>query len=372
MSLKKASALVTQPSSKQLVLSGTWTAYTVHTVSQQFSRLDLTQIGEWKIDASQLDALDSSGAWVLHGQLQKLRDAGSQLQFLKCAPPFQAWINLLEHQIDLKVPVSPPHSFFERIGEASVAIWKEIFALFSFIGACSLVFMHGFIYPAQWRWRQLLYNIQKSGFDALALIGLTSFFMGIVVAYQGADQLKLYSANIFVVDLIGFSILREFSPLITAILIAGRSGSAYAAQIGTMVVTDEVEALRILGIDPINMLVLPKIMALVIALPLLTVFADVAGVGGGMIMARVQLGIGFPTFLSRFGHEIGLTAFLIGVGKSLVFAVVIALLGCFQGFRTQANADSVGRQTTRSVVQSIFAIITADAIFSIIFSLLGL
>ena len=146
----------------------------------------------------------------------------------------------------------------------------------------------------------ILFNIRSAGFDALPIVGLLSFLLGIVVAYQGADQLRQYGANIFVVDLVGLSMLREFAPLITAIIIAGRSGSAYAAQIGTMAVTEEIDAMRTIGIAPLELLVLPKIVALVIALPLLTVFADVLGVFGGMIMARAQLGVGFGEFLDRF------------------------------------------------------------------------
>ncbi|WP_291991868.1 ABC transporter permease [Candidatus Accumulibacter sp. ACC003] len=192
------------------------------------------------------------------------------------------------------------------------------------------------------------------------------------VAYQGADQLRQYGANIYVADLVGLSMLREFAPLITAIIIAGRSGSAYAAQIGTMSVTEEIDAMRTLGIAPLELLVLPKIIALLIVLPLLTLFADLLGVFGGMIMARSQLGVGFGEFLDRFVTAVSVSAYLTGIGKAPVFAAIIAIIGCFQGFRTHGGADSVGRQTTRSVVQSIFLVIVADALFSVAFSALDL
>ena len=227
-------------------------------------------------------------------------------------------------------------------------------------------------HPARFRWRPILYDIRSAGFDALPIVGLLSFLLGIVVAYQGADQLRQYGANIFVADLVGLSMLREFAPLITAIIIAGRSGSAYAAQIGTMAVTEEIDAMRTLGIPPMELLVLPKVIALVIALPLLTVFADVLGVFGGMIMARAQLGVSFTEFLDRFVKAVSTTAYMIGIGKAPVFAAIIAVVGCFQGFRTKGGADSVGRQTTRSVVQSIFLVIVADALFSVAFSALDL
>jgi phospholipid/cholesterol/gamma-HCH transport system permease protein len=160
--------------------------------------------------------------------------------------------------------------------------------------------------------------------------------------------------------------------LITAIIVAGRSGSAYTAQIGTMAVTEEIDAMRTIGIEPHELLVLPKILALVIALPLLTVFSDVLGVLGGMVMAKTQLGVGFGEFLDRMAKAVSITSYLVGIGKAPVFAAIIAVVGCFQGFSTHGGADSVGRQTTRSVVQSIFLVIVADALFSIAFSVLDL
>ena len=166
--------------------------------------------------------------------------------------------------------------------------------------------------------------------------------------------------------------LREFAPLITAIIIAGRSGSAYAAQIGTMSVTEEIDALRTLGIAPLELLVLPKIFALAVALPLLRVFSDVLGVFGGMLMARAQLGVSFGEFIDRFVKAVSVTSYLVGICKAPVFAMIIAVIGCFQGFRTKGGADSVGRQTTRSVVQSTFLVIVADALFSVAFSALDL
>jgi phospholipid/cholesterol/gamma-HCH transport system permease protein len=160
--------------------------------------------------------------------------------------------------------------------------------------------------------------------------------------------------------------------LITAIILAGRSGSAYAAQIGTMAVTEEIDAMRTIGLSPMDILVLPKLLALLVTVPLLTVFADILGVAGGMVMAQAQLGVGHADFLERFVNAISPTSYLVGIGKAPVFAIIIALVGCFQGLRTRGGADSVGRQTTRSVVQAIFLVIVADAVFSVMFSIFGL
>jgi phospholipid/cholesterol/gamma-HCH transport system permease protein len=268
--------------------------------------------------------------------------------------------------------VTPPLTLLARFGLAAKEAFEQGSALLGFVGESTVALAGCLAHPSRWRWRAILYNIRSAGFDALPIVALLSFLLGIVVAYQGAGQLRQYGANIFVADLVGLSMLREFAPLMTAIIIAGRSGSAYAAQIGTMAVTEEIDAMRTIGIAPLELLVLPKIIALMIALPLLTVFADVMGVFGGMIMARSQLGVGFGEFAERLVKAVSVTSYAVGIGKAPMFAAIIAVVGCFQGFRTHGGADSVGRQTTRSVVQSIFLVIVADAMFSIAFSVLDL
>jgi phospholipid/cholesterol/gamma-HCH transport system permease protein len=314
---------------------------------------------------------------VLQKLLQRLRDAGIVVTIRGLRPEFAQLMEVVARQVAdrpdaLSAVAGAPSSPLEGLGRRAAAAVEQTIALLGFVGETAAALAGSIARPARLRWRPILYNIRSAGFDALPIVGLLSFLLGIVVAYQGADQLRQYGANIFVADLIGLSMLREFAPLITAIIIAGRSGSAYAAQIGTMTVTEEIDAMRTLGIAPLDLLVLPKIIALALALPLLTVFADVLGVFGGMIMARSQLGVGFSDFLDRFIKAVSITDYLIGVCKAPVFAAIIAVVGCFQGFRTKGGADSVGRQTTRSVVQSIFLVIVADALFSIAFSALDL
>jgi len=361
-------AAITEPKPGEWALSGSWTIGGLGHVPRTLEDVS-SRTGDIVLDGANLEAVDSSGAWVLrrwlgsHHAQASLRDWPARWQTL---------MELVMKQPAQTVPPVAHAAMLEAVGQRAEGVVQQALALLGFVGETAMKALPLLIRPQRIRWRTVLRNIQVGGFEALPIIGLTSFLLGVVVAYQGADQLKHYGANIFVVDLVGYAMLREFAPLISAIIIAGRSGSACAAQIGTMVVTEEVDAMRTIDIEPIELLVLPKILALAVALPLLTLFADIAGVFGGMVMARSQLGIGFREFGDRFGQEMQGATLLIGIGKSFVFAFIIAVIGCFQGFRTRGSADSVGRQTTLAVVQSIFLVIVADALFSIAFSILDL
>jgi phospholipid/cholesterol/gamma-HCH transport system permease protein len=370
-------AAIVQPTSQNLALSGFWTVRGIGAIEQQLESVRVPAKTEAIADGARIEALDTAGAWVLQKLLLRLRAEGTVMTVRGLRPEFARLLEVVaQHVADQAEKPAPvarqPPAALERVGRSAGAAFEQTVALLSFVGECALALARSIAHPARLRWRPVLFNIRRAGFDALPIVGLLSFLLGVVVAYQGAGQLRQYGANIFVADLVGLSMLREFAPLITAIIIAGRSGSAYAAQIGTMSVTEEIDAMRTLGIAPMDLLVLPKILALVIALPLLTVFADVLGVLGGMIMARAQLGVGFEEFLDRLVKAVSMTSYLIGIGKAPVFAAIIAMVGCFQGFRTQGGADSVGRQTTRAVVQSIFLVIVADALFSVAFSALDL
>jgi phospholipid/cholesterol/gamma-HCH transport system permease protein len=360
-----------------LALSGSWTARGIGRLDSQFASLAAPAGSALLVDASGIESFDTAGARVMHQLLQRLRGESVTVELRQLRPEFARLLEVVGQEAGASAGTRPaaaarPASRLASLGRDTAAALEQGSALLAFIGECAYALAGWLAHPARIRWRPILYNIRSAGFDALPIVGLLSFLLGIVVAYQGAGQLRQYGANIFVADLVGLSMLREFAPLITAIIVAGRSGSAYAAQIGTMAVTDEIDAMRTIGIPPLDLLVLPKIVALLIALPLLTVFADVLGVFGGMLMARTQLAVSYAEFLDRFVKSVSVTAFLIGVGKAPVFAAIIVTVGCFQGFRTHGGADSVGRQTTRSVVQAIFLVIVADALFSVAFSALDL
>ncbi len=372
-----AVAAIAQPSPQDLVLSGAWTARGLGGIEGQLETIRTPFTTQVLAEGAGIEALDTAGAWVLQKLMLRLKGEGVGVELRGLRPEFTKLLAVVaQHvadQASQPMPAtSPSQTVFERVGRSAAAAFEQVVALLGFIGETAYALAGCFAHPTRFRWRSILFNIRSAGFDALPIVGLLSFMLGIVVAYQGADQLRQYGANIFVADLVGLSMLREFAPLITAIIIAGRSGSAYAAQIGTMAVTEEIDAMRTIGIAPMEMLVLPKLIALVIVLPLLTVFADVLGVFGGMIMARAQLGVSFGEFADRFTKAVSVTSYVIGIGKAPVFAAVIVMIGCFQGFRTHGGADSVGLQTTRSVVQSIFLVIVADALFSVAFSALDL
>jgi phospholipid/cholesterol/gamma-HCH transport system permease protein len=224
-----------------------------------------------------------------------------------------------------------------------------------------------------WRLRltSTVRHLEETGLNALPIVGLISLLVGLVLAYQGVDQLRPFGAEIFMVNLVGIAALREMGILLTAIVVAGRSGSAFTAEIGTMKVNEEVDALSTLGLDPIEVLVLPRLIALTITLPLLTFFADVMALVGGALGGMLLIDLTIPQFLEQLSVAVTPTMFWVGMVKAPVFAFVIAMVGCFEGLRVAGSAESVGRLTTKSVVESIFLVIVLDALFSILFSIIG-
>ncbi|MBS1106691.1 MAG: hypothetical protein H6Q91_2193 [Deltaproteobacteria bacterium] len=354
--------------------AGAWTVGRIARLEKRLARGDWPQGAEISLDGSAVIAMDTAGAWLVWRLLRTLERDGVRVSLRGLRPEHKALLEMVEATGvgtagTASAAAAPP---LERIGVFAWGAGRQLFETLAFIGEVARSAFRSASRPARIRWRTVLYNVRTAGFDALPITGLLCFLMGIVIAYQGATQFRRYGANIFVVDLVGLAMLRELSPLLTAIIVAGRSGSAYAAQIGTMKVTEEIDALRTVGIAPLELLVLPKILALAIALPLLTVYADMLGVAGGMVMAKSELGVSYPDFVDRLQYALLLSDFLVGIGKAPVFAAIIAVVGCFQGFQVTGDAESVGRRTTISVVQSIFLVIVADSLFSVIFNFLGI
>jgi phospholipid/cholesterol/gamma-HCH transport system permease protein len=361
------------PETAVLRLSGPWVTSGLAGVETQLAGFS-TEAPGLTIDAHDLDALDTAGALVIHRLLEVLRGQGKAAQVVGLEQRHAALVDMVrERSAHLgevaPVVVAPP---LERLGRS---VWEgalHAYAGLSFIGLVFLGLLRGLARPSRLRWRTILAVIQTDGVGAMPVLGMLSFLLGVVIAYQAGVQLRLYGGNIYVVDLVTLTVLREIGPMMTAIVVAGRSGSAYAAQIGTMQVTEEVDALRSIGLDPMDVLVLPKILGLLVALPLLTVFADIVAVIGGMVMADTMLNVEFQTFAQRIPEAVSLTSLLSGVGKAPVFAAVIAAVGCYQGFQVSGGADSVGRRTTSSVVHAIVLVILVDAAFSVIYGRLGI
>jgi phospholipid/cholesterol/gamma-HCH transport system permease protein len=351
---------------------GAWTVHRVGPVQGSLAGLAWPEGGEILLDGSGVDALDTAGVWVVAQAARELERRGRRVT-VRLRPEHEGLLRMVDAPEVAGGPPPPPPRLgpLARVGRRSVEGGLEALGILAFLGETSLAAVRLLRRPRRIRWRTVLHDLQAAGFQALPIVGLLSFLLGVVIAYQGAVQLQRYGAAIFVADLVGLAMLRELSPLLTAIIVAGRSGSAFAAQIGTMKVTEEIDALRTVGILPADLLVLPKIGALAIALPLLTVYADGLGIVGGMVMARSELGVGYADFLDRLGQALALSDYLVGVGKAPVFAVIIAVVGCYQGFRVSGDAESVGRRTTVSVVHAIFLVIVVDAIFSVVFSWLG-
>lgn len=362
------------PEKRLLICRGDWNLANLQKLQKILSSATWPETGAIKIEGHAIGKMDSAGAWLLsHWQL-KLEQRGIKIRLMKFSPEAESLLSLITKEVKEEKPlprIKVPE-WLARIGMQSMASLRGFNEYLSFIGKLTFEFIRIAGSRGRIRWNSLASIIYSNGYLALPIITLLSFMIGVVITYQMGLQLKNYGANIFIVDLLGLSVLREFGPLMTAIMVAGRTGSAYTAELGIMKINQEIDALDTMGVTSGELLLLPRIMGLFIALPLLTIWADLFGVIGGMVMSNNMLGITWYDFLQRFPNVIPLRALLIGLGKAPVFALIISSIGCFQGMKVSGSADSVGRNTTRSVVMSIFFIIVADALFSIIFSKLKL
>ena len=361
---------------EQLYCQGKWTLHTIKNIAHQFfSQEFLTSIKQaLTIDGGKLEVLDSSGAWQLIKLDNYLKERNIHVVFANFNEQQHALLLLLRQQTkDLKTIKHPAlPTWLARLGERSVKQGLQFIEFLNFTGETATLFFNKVKIFKAWRWQSIMAIIETMGYQALPIIAILSFMIGVVLTYQMGVQLRNYGANIFIVDLLGMSVLREFAPLITAIMIAGRTGSAFTAQIGTMKINEEIDALTTMGISVYELLIIPRLLALVVVLPLLTIWADIFGILGGIVMSKIMLNISWYDFLTRFQTVVPVKSLLIGIGKAPVFGLLIASIGCFQGMQVTGSAESVGKQTTKSVVQAIFFIIVADALFSILFSKLNI
>ena len=348
---------------------GSWTIPRLAKLDHTLQTVHWPAVPELIWDARKISAMDTGGAVLLYRTVSKLRNEGRKVVVQGLRADFDELLQMVSVNWNRTSAYETPKAeLMPALRQGVSRKTREAVKAAEFLGECTVEIFRAIKNPSILRWRTIFHRLEVDGLLALPITGLLAFLMGVVIAYQGAEQLRRFGANIFVVDLVGISFLREIGPLIVAILIAGRSGSAYAAQFGTMKVTEELDAIRTLGLSPIQLLVLPRVCGLIIAVPLLTVYADILGVLGGAVVAYNRLNLSLTEFFSRFEEWVALRHFLMGLGKAPFFAMIIAVVGCFQGFQIRGNVDDVGRRTTISVVQSIFLVIVFDALCSIMFS----
>jgi phospholipid/cholesterol/gamma-HCH transport system permease protein len=355
---------------------GSWLVTGAAELDRRLHALNLPTGRQVTLDLADVDRLDTTGAWLLLRTEHELSARGNSVALANVRASFAPLLEQVRSRSGVEPlphPVPPHHTligFVARVGEITIMMGQRVFTMLGFGGLVSATFAQLFWRPQRLRVIATMVQMEQTGLNAMPIVGLLSFLIGVVMAYQGADQLRRFGAEIYTVNLLGVAILRELGVLLTAIIIAGRSGSAFTAQIGTMQVNQEIDALNTLGLDPVEVLVLPRVLGLVLTLPLLVFYADAMGLLGGALMCWGTLGITIPNFLDQLRGAITEWTLWIGVIKAPFFAWIIAMIGCYEGFNVTGSAESVGRLTTQSVVEAIFVVIVADAAFSILFSIL--
>ena len=357
-----------------LRITGDWTLAHYANLKRESEQLRTQYAADTVADLSQLGRLDTAGASLLAELL------GSE-RLSRCTQDLPEASRALLKNVycsvqDYCIPVKEPERnvllmLLERIGRAVGTLWQDSMQLLGFIGVILETLLRRALTPHRWRLTPVVAHIEQTGLDAAPIVALLTFLVGAVVAFLGATVLAAFGATIFTVDLVAFSFLREFAVLLTAILMAGRTASAFTAQIGSMKANEEIDAIRTLGLNPMELLVVPRVLALLITLPLLTFIAMICGIVGGAVVCALSLDISPAMFLSLLQSDIGVQHFLVGLAKAPFFAFLIAAIGCLEGFKVSGSAESVGAHTTSAVVQSIFVVIVLDAVAALFFMEMG-
>jgi phospholipid/cholesterol/gamma-HCH transport system permease protein len=362
----------TEQSSSALVVG----SVTLATLDRQRSFLEGHRKAT-RLDLSGVTELDTAGAWMIASFQASLLAKGREVTIDKATV---AQVLLLK-TVAAAMPAARKRRRKQVHQEAGDLLFDfgkavTVFAVglgqaIGFFGLVLTRLAATVLHPSRFRFTALTHHMQQAGLNAVPIVSLMGFLIGIVLAFQGASQLEQFGAEIYVVDLISISMLRELGILLTAIIVAGRSASSYTAAIGSMKMREEIDAMRVLGLDPIELLVLPRVLALLILLPVLGFVANMAGLLGGALMAWIDLGISPAMFRTQLAANTSVTHALVGLSKAPIFAMIIALVGCYQGLQVEGNTDSLGSRTSRSVVVAIFLVIVVDAVASIFFSIWG-
>ncbi len=373
-----AAHLDTSTSPPQLRITGDWTLAHYASLKKLSDKLDGQYDAGARIDLNGLGTLDTAGASLLVELLGPTRiEQSAEQSDCSLSAADRALLKTVYRSLnDFCVPEKAPEEatgiqLLARIGRAVDTVWQDSKQLLGFIGLIIETLARGLLRPKRWRITPIVAHIEQTGLDAAPIVALLTFLVGAVVAFLGATVLESFGATVFTVDLVAFSFLREFGVLLTAILMAGRTASAFTAQIGSMKANEEIDAIRTLGLDPMELLVLPRVLALLVALPMLTFLAMLSGIIGGGVVCAVALDISPAMFLSLLHSDIGVQHFVVGMIKAPIFAFLIAAIGCLEGFKVSGSAESVGAHTTSSVVQSIFVVIVLDAVAALFFMEMG-
>ena len=362
-------ALEPQGDGWRLILSGDWSLAAMPSVEAQLKSLPATLHGNLVCDWAHAQAPGISPVWALLRRLAQV--APLDVSHIGNPPHFLQLLQKLHADRHAALRIQAPEPTLERLvgrlGRWSVLQGIHARGVIVFLGRIAVVIGRAFSRPAAWRISSLVRHIYETGITAIPIVALIAFLISVIVAYLGAQQLSRFGADIFVVDLVTIATLREMGVLLTAIIVAGRSGSAFAAEIGVMQLNEETDALRAMGMNPIELLVVPRVLALIVALPLLTIIADAMGLAGGGLLSLINLHIPLPQFTARLRESLSPTTFWAGLVKAPVFAILIAMVGTYRGMQVRDSARELGRLTTVAVVQSIFMVILADALFAVLF-----
>ncbi|MGH7743531.1 MAG: ABC transporter permease [Steroidobacteraceae bacterium] len=356
----------------ELELTGEWSVRQIPEIEAALAAIDLAAARHLSIAAGQLTALDLSGAWALRGFVRRARRAGAEVRF-RGAPPDQ--LRLVEETLRdegagsaAPAPAQDPgERALALIGRHAVGAGRDLVEGLAFLGRVSTTFFASLARPARLRPISIARHVYDTGITAVPIVALIAFLISVIIAYMSAQQLRGLGADIYVVDLVTIGVLRELGVLLTSIIVAGRSGSAFAAELGSMKLNEEVDALTATAADPFELLVLPRVLGLVIALPLLTIVADLIGLSGGALLCRYLLDMPLTQFVNRVNEAISPSTFWVGLVKAPAFALLIGMAGCYHGMQVRGSARELGRLTTVAVVQAIFLVILADALFAVLF-----
>jgi phospholipid/cholesterol/gamma-HCH transport system permease protein len=355
----------------QLELTGEWGAQQLTAIEAQLAAVDLSAARRVLIGTAGLTALELSAAWALREFVRRVHAAGVAVTF-RGAPPDQ--LRLLDETLKEPADGAPgpappetPSGALTTIGRYVVKAGHDLVNALAFFGHVSVTLLRAFGGVKRLRPISIARHVYDTGITAMPIVALIAFLISVIVAYLSAQQLRGLGVDIYVVDLVTIGVLRELGVLLTAIILAGRSGSSFAAEIGSMKLNEEVDALTATAVDPFEVLVLPRVLGLVIALPLLTIVADLVGLTGGAVLCRYLLDMPLTQYVTRVNESIAPTTFWVGIIKAPVFAVLIAVAGCYRGMQVRGSARELGHLVTVAVVQAIFLVILADALFAVLF-----